>query len=99
MKAFMHYPWPGNIREMQHAIEHAFVLSNQRTITIDDLPEEFRDVVSANIKQEHEPQIIRIALKNSKWNKSKTARLLGIDRKTLYNKISLYGIKKTIKPL
>ncbi|WP_444547978.1 sigma 54-interacting transcriptional regulator [Candidatus Magnetomonas plexicatena] len=94
MKAFMHYPWPGNIREMQHAIEHAFVLSNQRTITIDDLPEEFRDVVSANIKQEHEPQIIRIALKNSKWNKSKTARLLGIDRKTLYNKISLYGIKK-----
>ncbi|MBF0557109.1 MAG: sigma 54-interacting transcriptional regulator [Nitrospirae bacterium] len=94
MRAFMHYPWPGNIREMEHAIEHAFVLCNQRIITLDDLPEEFRDIVSGNIRQEHEPQIIRLTLKNTRWNKSKTARILGIDRKTLYNKMRLYGIKK-----
>lgn len=94
MKAFMHYQWPGNIREMEHAIEHAFVLCTQRVITLDDLPDEFRDVVSTNITQEHEPQIIRLTLKNTKWNKSKTARILGIDRKTLYNKMRLYGIKK-----
>ncbi|MBF0458468.1 MAG: sigma-54-dependent Fis family transcriptional regulator [Nitrospirae bacterium] len=94
IKAFLHYLWPGNIREMEHAIEHAFVLCNQRIITLEDLPEEFRDAISGNIDHEHEPQLIKITLKNTRWNKSKTARLLGIDRKTLYNKMSLYGIKQ-----
>ncbi|MBF0566095.1 MAG: sigma 54-interacting transcriptional regulator [Nitrospirae bacterium] len=94
MKAFMLYPWSGNIREMEHAIEHAFVLCNRRVITLDDLPEEFANGACGDIDKEHEPHIIRVTLKNTGWNKSKTARLLGIDRKTLYNKISLYGIKE-----
>lgn len=93
LKAFINYPWPGNIREMEHAIEHAFVLCNQCVITLDNLPAEFKDGATVNTDKEHEPEIILLTLKNTRWNKAKTARLLGIDRKTLYNKIKLYNIK------
>jgi len=43
LRAFLDHPWPGNIRELENAIEHAFVLCNSNDIDIDDLPIEIRE--------------------------------------------------------
>jgi len=93
IRLFMEYPWPGNIRELEHAIEHALITGNSCSMSIDDLPSEL--VEFAKNKSEHastlveEDDRIKIlrALEQSQWNKSKAAELLGISRKTLYRKM------------
>jgi DNA-binding NtrC family response regulator len=89
------YDWPGNIRELEHAIERAFVISRQPTIDSVDLPpelqtgqadEEMSAAASLDIGQ------IIEALKRAGGNKSKAARLLGVSRRTIYRKIDEYGI-------
>ncbi len=92
MEAFMRYPWPGNIRELEHAIEHAFVLCRDRIIMTDHLPIEILDDSQKPNKIETKTQTldskeILAALKNTDWNKAKTARILGISRPTLYKKM------------
>lgn len=99
----LQYAWPGNIRELEHALEHAFVLCDGSTITVDHLPAHIREAVRANdawrtqtaslrSPQADRPQVILRALEKTGWSKSKAARLLGIDRKTLYRNIAKYGI-------
>ncbi|HZP43629.1 MAG TPA: sigma-54 dependent transcriptional regulator, partial [Candidatus Binatia bacterium] len=96
------YPWPGNIRELQNAIERAFALSPADTITLADLPAaitgwappaddplEGRPLVTL---EEGERRLVAAALKKSGGNKNEAARLLGIDRQRLYRKIEKYGI-------
>ncbi len=95
----MAYPWPGNIRELEHAIEHAFVLCRGRTIEIDHLPSEVKEyskVKSYEDKEEagDERQKIFQALNDTDWNKAKTARLLGISRPTLYQKINQFKLTR-----
>jgi transcriptional regulator with PAS, ATPase and Fis domain len=92
LKAFMNYPWPGNIRELEHAIEHAFVLCHENVITIDHIPSEMREHKDSTYKpsggkDSEEIRKITDALKQAEWNKAKAARLLGISRQTLYRKI------------
>lgn len=96
-KIFMNYSWPGNIRELQHTLEFALVLCQQSTITIDDLPQEFKDrnktiILSSTKKKTNNQEAIVQALEKTGWNKAKAARLLGIDRKTIYLKIKKYNI-------
>ncbi|MBT5306249.1 MAG: sigma-54-dependent Fis family transcriptional regulator, partial [Candidatus Scalindua sp.] len=95
-RIFMKYSWPGNIREFQNTLEFAVVLCNGSTITVNDLPPEFMDrnsvVLEPDYKNEDERQAIIHALKETGWNKAKAARLLGIDRKTIYTKITKYNI-------
>lgn len=95
-RVFMSYSWPGNIRELQNALEFAIVLCHGSTITIKDLPPEFIDnnkaVLDTTDKNEDERQTIIQALKKTDWNKAKAARFLGIDRKTIYTKITKYNI-------
>ena len=92
----MKYSWPGNIREFQNTLEFAIVLCNSSTITVNDLPPEFMDrssvVLEHDYKNGDERQAIIHALKETGWNKAKAARLLGIDRKTIYTKITKYNI-------
>lgn len=100
-KIFMGYAWPGNIRELEHTLEHAFVLCRQNTITIDHLPNNFRDssvlLATAQIdKEEDEVRNILRALEKTGGNKAKAARLLGFDRKTLYRKIERFKISKRL---
>ncbi len=96
-KIFMNYSWPGNIRELQHTLEFALVLCQQSTITINDLPQEFKDsnktaiLISTKKKSNNQEAIVQ-ALEKTGWNKAKAARLLGIDRKTIYIKIKKYNI-------
>ncbi len=99
MQAFLKYPWRGNIRELEHTMEHAFVLCNQNIITFDNLPHEFMAAPvavrnSATVDAETAIQGILEALEKTSWNKAKAARLLGIDRVTLYRKIKRYNISE-----
>jgi len=95
MDEMMLYEWPGNIRELENAIERAVVVSRKRKILPEDLPI-FRpedicvssDNTLAGIEKAH---ITRVLHENG-WNISKTAKELGIDRSTLYSKIRRYTI-------
>ncbi len=97
-KIFMEYKWPGNVRELQHTLEYAFVLCNKPIITVDNLPTEFGNADAADIqpfkeKRPDERENVIKALEKAGWNKAKAARLLGIDRTTIYQKIKKYNIK------
>jgi transcriptional regulator with PAS, ATPase and Fis domain len=96
-KIFMDYPWPGNVRELEHTLEHAVILCRQNIITVDHLPAQFRDLkktekISDGDGVNNEPREILSALEKTAGNKSRAARLLGMDRKTLYRKIERYNI-------
>lgn len=92
---FMEYNWPGNIRELEHTLEHAFILCRQNTVTLDHLPPEVKSFTGTKAKsKKDEPMGLINALEKTGWNKAKAARLLGIDRKTIYRKIEKYNIKK-----
>ena len=97
-KMFMAYPWPGNIRELEHTLEHAFILCRTQTISGDHLPANFiefmeRQGASLLKEQENAPQAILDALERTDWNKAKAARLLGIGRRTIYRKIEEYNLE------
>jgi len=95
------YDWPGNIRELRNCIESAVVMSQSNIITVDDLPPAFRSIPDdewINIKlgtnmEESEKIIIQETLSYCMGNKSKTAVLLGIGRKTLLRKLAEYGME------
>lgn len=96
-KILMEYSWPGNVRELEHTIEHAFVLCRQDIITRDNLPANLRDLggkkpFAGRDDAADEPIEIREALEKAGGNKAKAARLLGIDRKTLYRKLGKFAL-------
>ncbi len=97
LEIFTHYPWPGNIRELEHVIEHAFVLCNDRFIRPEHLPPymSLRAHEAHGIVPDRElPQTILNILDKTDWNISKTARDLGMSRPTLYKKIRDLKLKK-----
>jgi transcriptional regulator of acetoin/glycerol metabolism len=93
----MEYPWPGNIRELEHTMEHAFILCRQKTITVNHLPSVFKEFIGfktftlEDVKVD-EPHAIVQALNKTAWNKAGAARLLGISRRTIYRKMKEYKI-------
>ena len=94
---FMGYRWPGNIRELEHTIEHAFVLCHDNTIHLRHIPTDIRELsvsgkVSARKAPEKDLGDIEAMLKQTDWNVAKAARLLGIGRRTLYRRISQYRL-------
>jgi len=94
-KLFMDYSWPGNIREMEHSIEHAFILCRQGVITTEYLPPELKNLTDNGIANTTENiELILNTLKNTDWNKAKAAKTLGISRRTLYRKIRELKITK-----
>jgi DNA-binding NtrC family response regulator len=102
MERIVQYAWPGNIRELQNAIERAFALSSEPEITLKDLPpavlraEEPAPAAEPVIEplplEEIERRNIIAALQRTGGNKNEAARLLGIDRQRLYRKIEKYGL-------
>ena len=97
MDEMMLYEWPGNVRELENAIERAVVVGKGRSLSAEDLPifqpvcppltrgKTLREIEKAHIEQ---------VLGESGGNVAKTAKILGIDRSTLYSKIKRYGIAK-----
>jgi DNA-binding NtrC family response regulator len=96
-EALLAYAWPGNVRELQNAIERAVVVSEGDTIETRDLPLHVAAVAARpgpGSLAEAERAHVRAVLDNQDWNISRAARILDVDRVTLYNKIKRYGLKK-----
>ncbi|HSO23022.1 MAG TPA: sigma 54-interacting transcriptional regulator [Chondromyces sp.] len=93
MDLFMKYHWPGNIRQLENVLEHAFVLCRRNVITPRELPTDFMPGDAARPGGSgHDPgsadiRAILEALEQTGHNKSEAARLLGISRRTLYRKL------------
>ncbi len=94
MDVLLSYPWPGNVRQLDNAIEHAFVKCSNARIDLKDLPEEIINEARPNGQpngQKQKDEIVK-ALVSAGGNKAKAARLLGISRKTLYQKIKKFDL-------
>jgi len=97
ISVFRSYHWPGNLRELQNVIKRSVLLENSDYIETDVLPKELfvtpkKEEFDDFSKDAYEKEQILRALKETKFNKSKAAKLLQITRKTLYNKISHYNL-------
>jgi len=97
--AFKRYNWPGNLRELKNVVKRAVLLSTGEYISSSCLPtevlaakEEPEEQDYSLFKNKNEQEMILDALEKTRGNKSKAAKLLSIDRKTLYNKLKQYGI-------
>ena len=102
---FNSYSWPGNLRELRNVVRRAILLThNSNMVSADALPPEMKETTETYTvhgsspydlkaqKQNSEREMIIKTLEDARYNKSKAARLLNIDRKTLYLKISKYDI-------
>lgn len=102
------YRWPGNVRELENAIERAVSLSHGPLLTPDDLPESIRqsagqaaenkpaaghegEEACLTLEEVEKRHLVRV-LKETKGNKVKAAKILGIDRRTLYRMAERFGL-------
>lgn len=106
MEVFNFYTWPGNIRELRNVIRRAVLVEQGNMLSVKSLPHE---IISSrhrtdnlnhskpenlkNLKEIAEKELIISTLEKVRYNKSKAATLLNIDRKTLYNKMKQYGLQ------
>jgi len=111
--ALSHYRFPGNVRELKHALRHALVLSQGCDIDLEHLPEEVRGrtvteprghggpsvIGPASLQpleaaqRQFEREYLLRALREADWNRTRVAQLLGISRKTLWQKLRRLGIE------
>ncbi|GFO67055.1 sigma-54-dependent Fis family transcriptional regulator [Geomonas limicola] len=90
LRIFRDYSWPGNVRELEHALEHALVMCAGNTVLPEHLP---GDLAKYRQEPETSPEDrIRTALEATAGNKAKAARMLKMDRKTLYRKLHELGL-------
>ncbi|MBW2642190.1 MAG: sigma-54-dependent Fis family transcriptional regulator [Deltaproteobacteria bacterium] len=97
MKLLIDYNWPGNVRELENVIERALVIGRGKEIVTEDLPfsrKELGTEALPNSLKLMEKMHIKRIMEETDWNISKAARVLEIDRQTLYNKIEKYHIEK-----
>jgi DNA-binding NtrC family response regulator len=98
-------PWPGNVRQMQNVLARAAILARGRLILVDDLRQGGAEaeaqtaaapapMLLKDILAETERRVIRQALEQEGWNRTRAARLLGISRRQLFDKIQQYGLHK-----
>jgi two-component system response regulator HydG len=109
LRAMQRYTWPGNIRELANAVEHAVVLGNGARLEIDDLPAALQETERqrAGESPPHddatleaiEQRTILQALERTRCNRSEAARLLGVTRRTLGYRIHKYGLEETVESL
>ncbi|HTU91354.1 MAG TPA: sigma-54 dependent transcriptional regulator [Gemmataceae bacterium] len=97
--------WPGNVRELQNVLARAAILARGRVIGVEDVQappspvnpaseEVSASLLLRDILAETEQRVIRQALEQEKWNRTRAARLLGISRRQLFDKIRQYGLQE-----
>ncbi len=104
MKVLMDCDWPGNVRQLENAIEHAVVVANELAIQLADLPQNITTHEAETYETRHyqslddveKKHMLRV-LEAHNWNIKKVANVLGINRVTVYNKIKKYKLQKTNK--
>lgn len=98
MRTFVQYPWPGNVRELKSALAYAFVTCNEGRIEPSHLPPDLSQAPfppPATIPtDEQKKQALIEALTQAKGNKSLAAKLLGVSRVTVWNRIHRYGLHR-----
>ncbi len=110
MQKLCTYKWPGTVRELESLVERMAILCSGDWIEVEDLPPPLQDAPSADLVQaprvpesglsfqkvvgRFESDIIRQALEHTKWNKSKAAQLLGLNRTTLLEMIKKKGLQR-----
>ncbi len=104
MTALFQYDWPGNVREIENLIQHAIVMGSNPILTMKDLPARFSvgdackliEQGESNIPtlREMEEKLIRESLKATRGNVSFAARILGVDRKTIYRKMKRFSMPR-----
>ncbi|WP_333819426.1 sigma-54-dependent transcriptional regulator [Ohtaekwangia sp.] len=108
MSIFTSYDWPGNLRELKNVVKRAVLLTTGDRVQVDAIPAEMLAAVKEMqskgqpkvpiydlkaLQEVQEREMIVRTLKEARYNKSKAARILNIDRKTLYLKMEKYGIE------
>lgn len=99
MRVLSKHTWPGNIRELENAIEHATIVANTQTIRPTDLPDSVRKsdgLLSKEIRtlEETEKEYIQHVLDLTSWNVKRTAELLEIPRRTLHERLNKFGLQR-----
>jgi DNA-binding NtrC family response regulator len=99
MEFLMNFDWPGNVRQLENAVERSVLVSREENIEMADLPAELVKVPASRNADEDlvtlreiESGHIEKILRKVKGNKAEAARILGIERATLYNKMRQYKI-------
>ena len=92
------YAWPGNVRELQNAIERAMVVTTNKILSPADFifnhgEEKITYSTDLSLDSVEKAHILQVLEKNN-WNISVSAKLLGVDRVTIYKKLEKYGIKR-----
>lgn len=110
MDWLMRYSWPGNVRELENAVERAVIMARGDLITLSELPDTIKNVAENSEKtnvtlrpgktlKEVEREMILQALDQNSGNRTRTAKILGISRRTLQLKLKEYGSAQGIVPL
>jgi len=101
-KKLLEYDWPGNVRQLENSMERAVALTRFEQITVEDLPERIISYKSSRLSSsdvepdgiltldELEKRYIERVLRGARGNKTRAAKLLGVDRRTLYRKLDRY---------
>jgi two-component system, NtrC family, response regulator HydG len=107
-RLFEQYDWPGNLRELKNVVKRAVLLTTGEQVQLDAIPQEMIEGVRSTpsvkeksapiydlklLQEAQEKEMIIKTLQEVRYNKSKAARILNIDRKTLYLKMEKYGIE------
>jgi DNA-binding NtrC family response regulator len=104
LHALTKYHWPGNIRELEHAIERAVLLGKESRIGLQDFPPALvarnntvlplaDAVAKAYTLRDLEREYVMRVMESASGNKTEAARILGVDRTTLYRKLEEYKVK------
>ena len=102
MALLCQYSWPGNVRELENVIERALALENGPAILVDDLPEYIQNLSIETFRQspsdistleEQEKKYIKWVLDKYQGNKTKAAKIMGIDRVSLWRKMKRFGLE------
>ena len=104
MDLFMKYDWPGNVRELKSALEYSFAIGASGLLDLGDIPPQFQEMKASNFgessrthlttKQNDPPEKTQLidALRMTGGNQSQAARLLGVHRMTVFNRMRKYGV-------